>query len=408
MENENDINKGFWKRKKIKLNNKEYGFTEEKIRFDYYFFNKEESVIFLEFGYNFLGNEDLEYSDIGEFKNSPELFNIFKRKFLSLNVLSGGINYCFDYVDVLSKIIKRHNEGIQLTADELVILYNLPIKNDFSIYGFSFSKKNVMYVRESTSWDVFGCRVIYENEIKKICSKRNHKEDFELLPMQYRSSFLRKYGDFDVDVKFSDHNFIIECGDLKYASDELLGDSKFIYNFMEENPNYFILPYTKNNINCNKKLMLEHFKNIVSLERDDLLLYVGDNLKNDGDIVRFAIKINGNCIKYASDRLKNNRDIVILALLFGCEPKEENFPLSMLDKYPEIKKIVDIVDIINLYATIKDDEVKRVLSNNIINLIKHSPPEIKTSYRIMKKAFIMNPETINFANPRVQNKLRGR
>ena len=51
-------------------------------------------------------------------------------------------------------------------------------------------------------------------------------------------------------------------------------------------------------------------------------------------------------------------------------------------------------------------KVKRVLSNNIIHLIKHSPPEIRSSYKIMKKAFMINSSALNFASPKVQGKLR--
>ena len=342
------------------------------------------------------------YGDLIDNNLAPEMVDVLEEKINSM--FSEGILYdwtvkywkdkVLSYIKRVGNIYKKQMDGIDLNASELAFIYRL-LKFDKSFIARKVGIRGDNYISFGNSPD---------SRMDEIISKRDHKKDFEKLSPEYRDEFLRIYN--FPEVRVDDSNLVIQSGKIGCASDELLKDPKFIRRFMAAHKHCLILPYTKANINKNKKLVLEHFQNLVSDSYDNLLMYVSDKLKDDNDVVRLAIKINGNNIKDASDRLKNDKDTVILALLSDCDIKEEIFPLSMIEKYPEIKNIVDIIEIINVYSRIDDEEVKRVLSNNIVNLIRHSPPEIRSSYKIMKKAFYMNPDSLNFASPRVQSKLR--
>lgn len=341
------------------------------------------------------------YGDMVDRNLDPDVENILEEKIDSLLSEHRITEWSADfwknkilaYVRRIGEIYNKQMNGVELNIREIELIYRLV---NFRVTHYdNFPIKD--YISFGTSPDP---------RMEEIISQRNHKDDFEKISSASKLLFLKKHDFFD--IKVSEPKLVIESGKIEYASDELLKDLAFVKKFLTANKESFILPYTKANINKNKNVVLLQLQNLVATSIDNLLMYVSPKLQDDMDVVRLAVMINGNNIRYASNRLKNDRFFVILALLNECDVVEENFPLTMLETYPEIKNIVDVIDIINVYSKIDDEEVKRVLSNNIINLIKHSPPEIRSSYKIMKKAFAMNPEAINFANARVQGKLRGK
>jgi len=293
------------------------------------------------------------------------------------------------YAKRVGEIYKKQIDGDDLSIEELIFIYRL---QKFKIQ--TRSNKLYNYISFGSSPDP---------RMDEVISKRDWKEDFKRFSKLYQIQFLKLYS--GNGVVSNDSEVILESGNLECAGDDLLKNPTFIRKFAAKHKSFPVLKYTKPNINNNKKLVLD----VLNFERyadTESFSYVSEKLRDDKEVVEVAIRNYGNNIKYASDRLKNEKDIVILALLNDCSVSEENFPLSMLEQYPEIKNIVDIIDIVNVYSKVEDNDVKRVLSNNVVTLIKHSPPQIRNSYKIMKKVFVMNPITVNYASSRIQNKLR--
>lgn len=312
---------------------------------------------------------------------------VLRKKLEELKANGEIVSFSIDYflrllgnAEYLTSIKKKAINNITLSKFELVMLYGayeVKTKNIYSnytkVYGYEYT--------------TFGSEV--DPKISEIIDSRNQQEDFEKFSEEEKRILLSRE-DYTYNVKINDEKVILDIDGLRYASDDLVKNTKFIRKYMDKSAyNASILKYTAPNINSNKKLVMD----VLKTKSNDDYKYIDDKLMKDKEIIFMMIQKDANSIRYISN--------------------------DVLDKYPEFKMLAEykssfeILSLINEYFYLVDnnmisDDRKEYISKRLLTLIEHAPLRIRNDFYTMLRASMINSEVLNYTNSDIKTQVKCR
>ncbi len=250
----------------------------------------------------------------------------------------------------LSEILKKTKNNIDLSTQELTDLY-------FRQYGFGWTQ---------------------DPRVKKIIKARNIVDDYNMLPIETKEALLcarRLPRTFKID------------------------DEEMLKRTIEKNPMSFV--YASERL-CDKKdfimFILSISGGIYSLSDIEL---ISKRLRDDEDVVKLIIKNTPNGFMYASDRLKDNEEIVRFAILGGNEKQAK--PLISDGK----TRLGAIYGETFIYASDRLRDNKKFVLNMIeeynVPLIQYTSERLRDDKDVVIETVEKDSEQLKFASDKLRD-----
>ena len=220
----------------------------------------------------------------------------------------------------------------------------------------------------------------------------------------------------------------IDPRSITYASQRLLGDRGFLYQFIRLSEYHYAIPFMRldpvllkeidfaieviSNNDDHIDFFLEQFKGdrnfaLMVVKKDGLFLQELPPLfLDDLEIVKEAITSEPSAIKFISQRLKKDKEIALT--LLRCEGVRSRH-IDHLDKelFKDVEFIKEAILVSNMAYARASDEIKQLDEIKILDIVTHGKNSylIFGSQRELKKDVLLEAAVLN---PKILEDLNGR
>ena len=371
--------------------------------------------------------------------NSKIVYDIIKKDIVRFRILiskyhKGEYFLKHDKGFVLSAIQNSANFeefGLHFKNDKEIVLEAVKHNREALEYVSEELKNNKQVVLCAIRSEYFG----YEPDILKHASEqlRDDKEvvlaavGCEYYSLKDASERLKD--DKDIVLTAIKHN----ANQLKYASERLKNDREIVLTAVEENGQ--ALDGASEELKSDKDVVLtaikscanfcDVFKYVGRKLRDDKevvmfavnhygmsLEYVNKNFRNDKDIVLCAVNNNGKALQYASERLMGDEEIVFIAVKKGAHYQYSKLDDATNEKLEAIYQLVrfrnDTITTLNWFYE-KDKYINFIKNNdeliydliknyNVYDLLFYANENIKNDKQIIMSAIEKDASFIKYAS----------
>jgi hypothetical protein len=369
---------------------------------------------------------------------NDDRFNSFrKNKAIILIALDYDLN-TLNYVeksilldkDIILKSIQKNPLNLQMHSDEEIIGNKEIILN-----AIKLDYKNIRFASENLKNDISfakeilikepDCLEFFSNKIK------DNKEIIDLVLSKFFHGKIFKY----IGEKFKDDKDVVlkemtHHGDMfEFVSDRLKADEEVLISSLKSsngNSIIFASPTLKSNMDIVKNALqyinyssINVFKDLGMLaqsnkeiallaisKKPESYLYVSEDLKNDIDIVKTAIKLDGSLFKFIPLSFKQNKEIFLLAIKqyalaieFATEEFKNNLEVAKIVLASKYDKTLSFFS-----DEIRDNkELVLFAVKNHASQLEFASKRLKMDYDLVKQAITQSGVTYRFIDENLKS-----